>query len=474
MKVLLISTEAVPFAKSGGLGDVIGSLPKELKKQGIDARVMLPLYKSIKETYGSSLSFKYSFEVPLGWRKLYCGLYEMEYKGVVFYFLDNEQYFLRERYYGHWDDGERFAFYSKASLEALQKLDYEPDILHCNEWQTALVPVFLKTDYSWIGKYAKMRTVFTIHNIEYQGRFGREILGDLLGISEFSASLLEMDGAINFMKGAIVTCDRLTTVSASYAEELKHPFFAHGLDSIIRENEYKLIGILNGIDYEVYNPYRDKTIAFRYSKNTPEKKFPNKEILQKELGLEANGTMPLIAMVGRLVEHKGMGLVTHVFDEMMAMPSQYVILGTGEPQYENFFRGKAEQYRGRVATVTAFSNNLANRIYAGADLFLMPSVSEPCGLAQMIALRYGTIPIVRETGGLRDTIAPFNPITEEGNGITFSNINAHEMLDAIRRGQEIYYNKPKWEKLMKNAFYSDFSWRKSTQNYLNVYKELHL
>ena len=472
MKVLVISTEAVPFAKSGGLGDVVGSLPKELKKQGVDARVMLPLYKSIKETYGSSLHFRHSIQVSLGWRKIYCGLYEMEYKGVIFYFLDNENYFLRDGYYGHWDDGERFAFYSKASLEILSTLDFEPDILHCNEWQTALVPVFLKTHYSNLPKYEKLRTVFTIHNIEYQGRFGKDVLVDLLGLTEADGTLLEMDGSINFMKGAIVTCDKLTTVSPTYAQELKNPFFGRGLDWIIRENEYKLSGIINGIDYELYNPYRDKTLTFKYSKNTPEKKGANKETLQRELGLEISSTTPLIAMVGRLVEHKGIGLVTNVFDDMMAMPSQYAILGTGEQQYENFFRWKANQFKGRVSAVTAFSNNLANRIYAGADLFLMPSISEPCGLAQMIALRYGTIPIIRETGGLKDTVAPFNPITEEGNGITFSSINAHDMLDAVRRGQELYYNKVKWEKLMKNAFRSDFSWKKSTATYIKLYKEL--
>lgn len=472
MKVLLISTEAVPFAKSGGLGDVVGSLPRELKKQGVDARVMLPLYKSIKEMYGSSLNFRYSVEVPLGWRKIYCGLYEMEYLGVTFYFLDNENYFFRDGYYGHWDDGERFSFYSKATLEVLASLDFQPDILHCNEWQTALVPVFLKTHYSGNPKYQKLRTVFTIHNIEYQGRFGKDVLGDLLGLDEASGTLLEMDGLINFMKGAIVTCDKLTTVSPSYSEELKNPFFSHGLDWIIRENEYKLSGIINGIDYDVYNPYRDKTLSYKYSKNTPEKKGENKKTLQRELGLEISNTTPLIAMVGRLVEHKGLGLVTQVFDEMAAMPSQFVILGTGEQQYENFFRRKADQYKGRVATVTAFSNNLANRIYAGADLFLMPSISEPCGLAQMIALRYGTIPIVRETGGLKDTVNPFNPITEEGNGITFSSINSQDMLDAVRRGQELYYNKIKWEKLMKNAFRSDFSWKKSTAKYLKLYVEL--
>lgn len=472
MNILFISTEAVPFAKSGGLGDVIGSLPRELKKQGIEARVVLPLYKSIKETFGSTLVFKTHVEVPLGWRKLYCGIFELEYQGVLFYFLDNEQYFHRENYYGYWDDGERFAFYSKAALEVLPVLDFEPDILHCHEWQTAMVPVFLKTDYSWKSSHQMLKTVFTIHNVEYQGRFGKDILGDLLGISDGSGTLLELDGALNFMKGAIVTCDKLTTVSPTYANELQHPFFSHGLHNILIENQYKFSGILNGIDNGLYDPYRDKTIAHRYSKNTPAKKGLNKEVLQKELGLEVSNTTPLIAMVGRLVEHKGIGLLTHVFDQLMAMPGQFAILGTGERQYETYFQGKGEQYKGRVAAVAAFSNNLANRLYAGADLFLMPSISEPCGLAQMIALRYGTIPIVRETGGLRDTVRPYNPISGEGNGVTFSSINAHDMLDAVRRAQELFYNKTDWEKIMKNAFRSDYSWKKSTGSYIALYKEL--
>lgn len=472
MNVLFVSTEATPFAKTGGLADVIGSLPKELLKLNMNVCVMLPLYKSIKEVYGSSLIYRSNVYVPLGWRDCYCGVFEMEHDGVNYYFLDNEQYFYRDNYYGYYDDAERFSFYSKAALEVLQHLEFKPDILHCNEWQTALIPVYLKTLYQRIALYDRIRTVFTIHNIEYQGQYGKEILGDVLGLSKFDETILEMDGDLNFMKGAIVTCDRLTTVSPTYAEEIKYSFFAHNLETIIQKNEYKLCGILNGIDRKLYNPARDKDLVAKYSVNTMDKKVRNKVALQEELGLEINETIPLIAMVGRLAEHKGIALVKHAFDDMMKEPMQFVLLGTGEKEYEDFFHSKSYEYNNRMAVITTFSTSLASRIYAGADLFLMPSVSEPCGLSQMIALRYGTVPIVRETGGLKDTVTPFNSETGIGNGVTFYSINAHDMLYAVRRGQALYKDKELWNNLMKNAFLSDFSWKKSTLKYIKLYQEL--
>jgi starch synthase len=472
MNILFISTEAEPFAKSGGLGDVIGSLPGELNKLGADARVMLPLYKSVKEEYQAELKLLGDFTVALSWRNQYCGVFRMEQEGVVFYFIDNEQYFGRDAYYGYYDDGERFAYYSKAAVEALPLLDFKPDVLHCSEWQTAPVPVYLKTLFRGDRALARLRTVFTIHNIEYQGKFDRGILSDVLGLSEADRGLVDYDEAVNYMKGAVVACDRLTTVSRTYAEEITHPFYGKGLERIIKENRYKLQGIRNGIDTARYNPFRDPYIAAKYSKNNPENKTVNKKALQESLGLYTDAGSPIIAMVGRLAEHKGIGLVERVFDEIMAEDVQFVLLGTGEARYESFFRSKAEEYKGRVSATTVFSEELASRIYAGADLFLMPSVSEPCGLAQMIALRYGTVPIVRETGGLKDTVAPYDPETGTGNGVTFATVNAHDMLGAVRRALRLYRDKDQWKALVRNGMTADFSWKASSKEYMRLYKEL--
>ena len=472
MKVVFISTEAVPFAKTGGLGDVIGSLPKELALQGVEIRIILPLYKTIKESYGDRLKFLRKIRVNLGWRKCYCGIFEIEHDGVLFWFLDNEQYFLRDGLYGYYDDGERFAFFSKAAIDTLTALDYKADILHCSEWQTALVPVFLKTVYKDSKAHQHMKSVFTIHNIEYQGYFGWDILEDLLGITEADGGILEYRGCLNLMKGGIVACDRLTTVSPTYAEEITHPFFGRGLDEIIRQHAEKLSGILNGIDRVKYNPVKDKALPVHYSANTMEKKLLVKQDLQEELGLSVSKLTPLLAMIGRLAEHKGIDLVMAVFEDLMKEPLQFVMLGTGEWRYEEFFRRKAALYPDRVSVVTGFSETLASCIYAGADLFLMPSVSEPCGLSQMIALRYGTIPIVRETGGLKDSVTPFDPETGKGNGITFGSINAHDMLFAVRRGQSFFHNPELWKKLMKNAFRTDLSWKDSTVKYIEIYRDL--
>lgn len=472
MKILFISSEAEPFAKSGGLGDVIGSLPGELNRLGADARVMLPLYPKIKETYGEQLSFLGDCTVPLSWRTQYCGIYKLEHNETVFYFLDNEQYFKRDAYYGYYDDGERFAYFSKAALEVLPLLDFEAEILHCSEWQTAMVPVYLKTLYRGNPAYDRLRTVFTIHNIEYQGKFDPDILQDVLGISEGERGVLDYSGAVNFMKGAIVTCDRLTTVSSTYAEEITFPFYGKGLENIIKENRYKLVGILNGIDTKFYNPSKDFNISVKYSKSTLGKKMDNKRALQVELGLEANDETPIIAMIGRLTEHKGIDLVISVFREIMKEEIQFVLLGTGETQYEDFFMEEAARYPGRMSVTTQFSAELASRIYSGADLFLMPSVSEPCGLAQMIALRYGTIPVVRETGGLKDSIKPFDPETGTGNGITFQSVNAHDMLGAIQRAIALYWNKEEWNTIVNNGMNTDFSWKSSSKHYIRLYKEM--
>ncbi|MDD2190173.1 MAG: glycogen synthase GlgA [Eubacteriales bacterium] len=472
MNILFISTEAEPFAKSGGLGDVIGSLPRELNKLGADARVMLPLYKGIRDNFKDSMKLIKDFTVMLSWRTQYCGIYQMDYKGVTFYFLDNEQYFDRDAYYGYYDDGERFAYYAMAALKALDFIDYRPDILHCSEWQTAMVPVYLKTLFRDNLSMARLKTVFTIHNIEYQGKYDKVILRDLLGLPETDRGILEYNGVINYMKGAIVTCDRLTTVSRTYAEEIMFPFYGKGLDNIIKENRYKLSGILNGIDTNLYNPYRDGFIAKKYSKTKPEMKQYNKTALQNSLALNQDEEIPIIAMIGRLAEHKGIDLVIGVFDELMTENIQFVLQGTGESKYQEFFRKKAKQYTGRMSVNTTFSAETANRIYAGADLFLMPSISEPCGLAQMIALRYGTIPIVRETGGLKDSIVPYNPETGTGNGISFRSINAQDMIGAIKRAITLYWDKAHWNTLINNGMKSDFSWKVSSKEYIKLYKEM--
>ena len=471
--VLIISSEGVPFAKSGGLGDVIGALPKELKAQGVNVRVILPLYKTVKDTYGDQLKFIESYAVPLSWRMEHCGLFETEYEGVTFYFIDNEKYYRRDSFYGYGDDAERFAFFSKAVLESIPKMNgFEPEILHCNDWQTAMIPVYLKTVFRGSEYYSKFRTVFTIHNIEYQGRYGMELLGDLLGIDQAYAGLLRLDGDLNMMKGAVVACDKLTTVSPTYAQEILYPFYGKGMQDIIRENEYKLVGILNGIDVGLFNPETDKNLAARYTAETVDRKVQNKMALQEALGLEVNADIPMIGMVGRLVEHKGIGMVREAYDAIIAAGAQIVLLGTGSKSYEDFFKSKAWAYQGKAATVTAFSGPLANKIYAGSDLFLMPSVSEPCGLAQMISLRYGTIPIVRETGGLADSVAPFNPETGEGVGITFASINAWDMLDAIHRGIKLFHDKDQWNKLVQNAMAADNSWSKSTGEYIDMYNSI--
>ncbi len=472
MNILLISSEAVPFAKSGGLGDVIGSLPQALRGEGVDARVMMPLYRNIKRDYRDQLEFLCSFEVGLAWRRQYCGIFKLEYDGVPFYFLDNEQYFDRDAYYGYFDDGERFAYFSKAALDAVSLIDFRADILHCSEWQTALVPVYKKLLYEGKPVYDRLKTMFTIHNIEYQGRFDGRILEDLLGIPERCRDVLDYKKDVDYMKGAIVTCDKLTTVSPTYAEEITYDYFANGLADVISQNRYKLIGILNGIDQERHNPLKNPVLRRNYDLSHIEGKKEDKRALQEELGLEVREDVPVIAMVSRLVSHKGIDLVRRVFDELMNEPIQLVILGNGKEEYENFFREKAWNYGNRVAAYLGFSGELADRVYAGADFLLMPSISEPCGLSQMIALRYGTIPIVRETGGLKDSVMPFNPETKEGNGVTFASVNAHDMLGAVRRGVGLYYDKSLWSTLLKNAMNSDFSWKRSCQTYMTVYREL--
>lgn len=472
MNVLFVSSEASPFAKSGGLGDVIGALPKELHKKGINAKVVIPLYKETKDKFMKKLKLLNVITVSLSWRNQYCGILKTEYGGVEYYFIDNEYYFYRDGYYGHFDDAERFAFFSKAALDILPHIDFKPDIIHCNDWQSAMSIVYLKTIYRTNLFYRDIKSVFTIHNIEYQGKFNPYIRGDVLGLKDEHESILMYDQCINFMKGAIQVCDKLTTVSPSYANELKTPFFACGLQNIIKQNEYKLKGILNGIDTDVFNPARDKYIKHHYSAKHLEGKQKDKSELQKKLDLKVDANIPIISMVVRLVSHKGIDLVREVFEEILNKDVQVIIQGTGDKEYEEYFKYTAEQQNEKLAFCSYFSAELANQIYAGSDLFLMPSKSEPCGLSQMIAATYGTIPIVRETGGLYDSIEPFNILTNKGNGITFKTFDAYDMLDAIERGIEVFHEPKKWRILVRNAMQSDFSWRYRILEYINLYTEM--
>lgn len=469
MKVLYATSEALPFIASGGLGDVAGSLPHALRKRLIGCRVVLPMYDTIKQELKDTMKFITHISVPVAWRRQYCGIFEAKYNGVIYYLIDNQYYFKRDTIYGHYDDAERFAFFSRAVLEIIPYIDFKPDIIHCNDWQTALTPVYYSAMYANSPGYENIKTIFTIHNIQYQGVYGKELLEDVLGIPADKASLLEYDGCINFMKGAIECADKVTTVSPSYADEILDPWYSHGLDSILNERRYKLRGILNGIDTVGYNPATDKCIKANFSANDISGKKIDKEELQKEMGLPVKPGVPVIGMVTRLVSHKGLDLVKGILDELLATSEmQLVVLGSGDYEYESYFRWIAEKYPDKVGLRIGFVPELARKIYAGADMFLMPSKSEPCGLSQMVALRYGTVPIVRETGGLRDSITDCGD--GKGNGFTFKSYNAHDMLDAIRRALTLYYNGD-WNELVLRALNCDFSWGRSANAYIRLYKE---
>lgn len=469
MKVLYATSEALPFIASGGLGDVAGSLPHALRKRLIGCRVVLPMYDTIKQELKDTMKFITHISVPVAWRRQYCGIFEAKYNGVIYYLIDNQYYFKRDTIYGHYDDEERFAFFSRAVLEIIPYIDFKPDIIHCNDWQTALTPVYYSAMYANSPGYENIKTIFTIHNIQYQGVYGKELLEDVLGIPADKASLLEYDGCINFMKGAIECADKVTTVSPSYADEILDPWYSHGLDSILNERRYKLRGILNGIDTVGYDPATDKCIKANFSADDISGKKIDKEELQKEMGLPVKPGVPVIGMVTRLVSHKGLDLVKGILDELLATSEmQLVVLGSGDYEYESYFRWIAEKYPDKVGLRIGFVPELARKIYAGADMFLMPSKSEPCGLSQMVALRYGTVPIVRETGGLRDSITDCGD--GKGNGFTFKSYNAHDMLDAIRRALTLYYNGD-WNELVLRALNCDFSWGRSANAYIRLYKE---
>ncbi len=469
-KILIVGAEALPFAATGGLGDVLGSLPAALAREASDAdvRVVMPLYEKIGTQYREKMVKVAETTVALSWRNQYCGIYSLEKDGVIYYFIDNEYYFKRDGLYGFFDDGERYAFFSRAVMDMIPVIGFYPDVLHANDWQSALTVIYNKLYY----KYPAMKTIYTIHNIEYQGKYDNFILGDVFAIDNCHLSVVEYDGCINLTKGAIVCCDRLTTVSSRYADEIKDAFFAHGLENIILANADKLSGIVNGIDYDYYNPMSLEN-KFSASYRTYAGKAKNKVALQEMLSLPTVSDAPIVSMISRLASHKGFDLVKCVLEEALCTSDmQFVLLGTGEKEFEDFFRDIAAKYPDRVRALFEFNKDLSKKIYAGSDIFLMPSKSEPCGLSQMIASRYAAVPIVREAGGLYDTIKPFNPETGEGNGVTFCTYNAHDMLDAIRRTLDLYKNSNLWKRLLKNAAEKDFSWNASARLYLHMYASL--
>ena len=473
MKILYAASEAAPYIKSGGLGDVAQALPAALaKEKDVEVSVFIPYYKSIKDNTDIKVEFVKNFSVRVAWRTEYVGIFKAvsRSKKLNYYFVDNEHYFYRDGIYGHYDDGERFTFFSLAILEAMRQLDYFPDVIHCNDWQTALIPVLKKALYN--GIYDNARTVFTIHNIEYQGKMPNEFLEDVIGIDEYYRNVLTYDNCINFMKSAIVMADKVTTVSKTYSYEIRHAYFAHGLQDILKENEYKITGIVNGINTDFYNPAKDSLIFEKYTAANLSGKAKNKAELQKMLGLPVLADVPMIAMITRLVSHKGLDLVEYVMHELMQRNLQFVVIGTGDSKYEDMFNFNAYIHQDKMSANITFNPSLANKLYAAADMFLMPSKSEPCGLSQLIAMRYGTVPVVRETGGLVDTVPPLNIETLEGKGFTFKGYNAHDMLGAIDRCIDFYSNREKWEKHVKNLIKYNSGWKNSVSEYLNLYNEL--
>ena len=468
-KILFAASECTPFISTGGLAEVIGSLSKSLAQdEEYDVRVVLPLYSDIRGDYRQRFTYLGNINVPLGWRNQYCGIFSYEESGVTFYFLDNEYYFRRGGCYGYYDDGERFAFFSRAVMEILGFLQFYPDVLHCHDWQSALAAIYLKTIYCHRREYSLIRAVFTIHNIEYQGKYSLDVLEDLFGISNDYRYLLEFDGCANLMKAAIECSETFTTVSPTYAEEIKRAEYAHGLQGEVERNAFKLRGILNGIDVKSYDPATDPALFAPYSAENPAGKEVCKAELQKMLGLPVRADVPVVAMISRLVAHKGLDLVRAAIEELLADDVQFVLLGTGDSEYESYFKDLANRYKGKAVSIIAFNGDLSRKIYSGADIFLMPSKSEPCGLSQMIASRYLTVPVVRETGGLYDSIKPYGA---GGNGFTFAAYNAGDMLYVLREAVSLYKNKPEWQKLMIKAGTTDFSWQRSAEEYKKLYTD---
>lgn len=478
LRIVFASAEAAPFSKTGGLGDVAGSLPQALAAAGCRVAVMLPKYSSIKQEYVDQMEHVCDFYLNMGWRNEYCGLERIVRDGVEFYFIDNEHFFKRDDgLYGYFDDGERFAFFSKAITESLQYLpDFRADVLHCNDWQTALAPVFLREYYQGLPLYDNVKTVFSVHNAKFQGQYGDSVL-DTAGLLHAPNAVKQLycgPDTVNFMQGALIYSDLLSTVSPTYAEELKTPFFGEGMDGIFRDRAGALHGILNGIDVAAFDPTTDQAIPANFSIDDMAGKAACKEALQRELGLEVNPERPLIAMVTRLTKQKGLDLVQYALERLLDRSVQVAVLGTGDKAYEDSLRYFDWKYQGSMSATIAFDLGLSQRMYAGADMFLMPSLFEPCGLSQMISMRYGTLPIVRETGGLKDSVQPYNQYTGEGTGFSFANFNGDEMADCVLNACEVFWtDKAAWSRLQRQAMGQDFSWTKAADQYIGLYQMLH-
>lgn len=476
-KVLFAASEVVPFIKTGGLADVVGALPKYINKDEYDIRVILPKYKGIKDEYKDKMKFITYFYMHLSWRTQYVGVMEMEYEGIKFYFIDNEFYFGGDYPYSEiFEDVEKFAFFSKAVLSCLPVIGFKPDIIHCHDWQTGLVPVFLKDRFSDEEFYRDIKTVMTIHNLKFQGIWNIPAIRDITGLSMyyFTPDKLEFNGDSNYLKGGLVYADKITTVSCTYAEEIKNSYYGEGLDGLMRARSNDLLGILNGIDYESYDPATDPALVKNFTvENFRKERVKNKIALQKEMGLEEDKNKFVIGIVSRLTEQKGFDLVAYIMDELCQLDDvQIVVLGTGEQKFENMFRHFEWKYPDKVAINIFYNEALSRRIYAGCDAFLMPSRFEPCGLSQLISLRYGAVPIVRETGGLKDTVEPYDEIKHTGTGFSFTNFNAHEMLGIIRYAMEIFENKRAWNKIVEAGMSTDYSWDASAKKYEELYKSL--
>ena len=478
-KILFVGAEVMPFAATGGLGDVMGSLPAAIKaseKSNVDVRVVLPLYSAVKPEWRAQMKDEAVFYVSLSWRNQYCGVKSLQKDGVTYYFIDNEYYFKREALYGYYDDAERYAFFSKAVLEMMAHLDFYPDVMHANDWQSALSVIYLNEKFRYREGYENIKSVYTIHNIEYQGKYSFETLTDVLDLGQEHYALMRYDGCVNLMKGAIECADLVSTVSPRYAEEIQTSEYSHGLYHILEKNAHKLSGILNGIDYVYYNPSKDTAIVKNYDRrNFASGKAENKMALQKEYGLPVRADVPMLAIISRLASHKGLDIVSQMVYELVGSRDiQLVILGKGETKYEDFFRGLEAAYPDKVRALLLYDRDLSKRIYAAADIFLMPSKSEPCGLSQMIASRYGALPVVRETGGLYDSIKPYWIDNGEikGNGFTFANYYAHELLAKSHEAIDLYLDKPAYKKLASKVMGTDFSWSASAKKYMEMYDSI--
>ncbi len=476
-KILYAASECVPFIKTGGLADVVGSLPKCFPKEYFDVRVVVPKYACMSEVWSGQLQYVTNFYMDLNWRQQYVGIFELEYEGIKFYFIDNEEHFSGDQlYYGMPDDLEKFAFFSKAVLSILPMIDFRPDVIHCHDWQTGLIPVYLKERFQGSDFYRGIKSVMTIHNLKFQGVWDIKTIKSISGLADdyFTPDKLESNHAANYLKGGLVYADAITTVSNTYAEEIKTPFYGEGLDGLMAARSNSLRGIINGIDYDEYNPETDPMIAKNYSaENFRKEKIKNKTALQAELGLEVNPKIMMFGIVSRLTDQKGFDLIAYMMDEICQDDVQLVVLGTGEERYENMFRHFAWKYEKKVSANIYYSEALSHKIYAASDAFLMPSLFEPCGLSQLMSLRYGTVPIVRETGGLKDTVQPYNEYEGTGTGFSFANYNAHEMLGTIRYAEKIYYEKKRdWNKIIDRGMAMDYSWHNSAKQYEEMYNWL--